>query len=487
MSNHEDFLKPLLAINSSLERGSTPSRCAAQPSKGLCVGNKIAYALGSWPSSFTHTILGFYLSNYMLEIQGIPALNLAVLLFISRFWDAFMDPFVGLLSDRTQSRWGRRKPWMFLAILPCSFFYISIWAPVAFHSSLHQFLYYLLVYCAFMTSFSAYYVPYNALVMDIAGSAPERDSALTFRMTADILGVALAALCQGMIVNAAGSLSCLYLFAACCVAFIIVFSSLTTLMWACPSEEHTALVSPAVCSPSTPREGSLSDLSSVASLFSFRPFLWLTLMYVCCWINIQMVQNSMILYLKYVCNLERDFQSILLCLLAVTFLSTPILRFLIHRFGKCFTFVAGMSSLALVEALLFCGITDRFSMFALASLSGIGVSTAYLLPFMMLPDVIQEDSLRMGGIRREGLCFSFFVFSQKCAAGIALSLSNLLLSLGGYDADLLVYQPDSVATTLCYLLGGIPCALAVCSLVFLGWYHQSLQPRRMYPVCIHIL
>lgn len=81
-------------------------------------------------------------------------------------------------------------------------------------------------------------------------------------------------------------------------------------------------------------------------------------------------------------------------------------------------------------------------MYAMAALAGIGVGTAYLLPWTMLPDVVDADELK-SGTRREGMFYAFFVFFQKISSGIALGLSTWALSIADYDSDLDT-QPESV-------------------------------------------
>ena len=188
--------------------------------------------------------------------------------------------------------------------------------------------------------------------------------------------------------------------------------------------------------------------------FTFEPFRWVTLLYVCAWLNVQMVQNNMILYLKYVSKMGDEFQTVLLCLLLTTFASTPLLGFWVKNIGKPATFIFGMGILIPIELALYMGIENRGAMYVLASLSGVGVSTAYLLPSVMLPDVI-DMAERETGIRREGSFYSFFVFAQKFGSGIALSFSNVLLGFGGFVTGSEI-QPISVLSMLCRLLGLFP-------------------------------
>eukprot|EP01135_Chromosphaera_perkinsii_P000494 Nk52_evm48s96 gene=Nk52_evmTU48s96 len=521
-----------------LASSSSSSSCSSSP---LSLCTKLGFAIGAWPSSFTHTVIGFYLSPFLLEVARIPAAGVGLLLFVGRFWDSLTDPIVGILSDKTNSRYGRRKPWIVCAALPCALFYLLLWIPITFSSSgLHWAAlgYYFVISCLFMTSFTSYYVPYCALTMELTDNIHDRDSAVTYRMAADVFGVAVAAVFQGFMVASANDdyeqLRVMYLNSALGISSVVLFSAVVVTFavrerpadpieferprtcsrqWleehnplstdnSSPSDnginnsnaggsEQTPLLEGASAGRSSSKQGGYVDSGSssekrgvFASLkedffdgimytFRFGPFRWVTMLYVCAWLNVQMVQNNMILYLKHVSDMGDEFQTILLCLLLTTFMSTPLLGFSVKHLGKPKTFILGMGLLIPIELMLWSGIKSGLCMYLLSALSGVGVSTAYLLPSVMLPDVI-DMAERETGIRREGSFYSFFVFAQKFGSGIALSFSNILLGLGGYVTGSEA-QPESVSAMLCRLLGLFPAILAALSLICLHKYLKSVE------------
>ncbi len=110
---------------------------------------------------------------------------------------------------------------------------------------------------------------------------------------------------------------------------------------------------------------------------------------------------------------------------------------------------------------------------------GLGLSVTYLLPWTMLPDVIDEDEL-IGGVRREALFYSFFVLFQKFASGIGLGLSTLVLEFAGYITDPCcgVQQPESVGNSLRIMLGLLPIGLHILSFFFTVRYPITTEVQQ---------
>jgi GPH family glycoside/pentoside/hexuronide:cation symporter len=140
-----------------------------------------------------------------------------------------------------------------------------------------------------------------------------------------------------------------------------------------------------------------------------------------------------------------------------------------RRVGKKAVYFMGMSLWVIVQAgLFFLRPQDVGLMYFLAVLAGFGVSTAYLIPWAMLPDVIELDELRTGQ-RREGIFYSFMVFLQKICLGIAVSL--VLLSLGwlGYEPTL-AKQNEAVLLAIRIFLGPLPAIALIGGMVLTYLY-----------------
>ncbi|NJO52895.1 MAG: MFS transporter, partial [Leptolyngbyaceae cyanobacterium RM2_2_4] len=98
-----------------------------QPSQKLDLFTKLAYGAGDMSGGITANLQAWSLLIFLTNVAGLnPALAGQVLL-IGKVWDAINDPVVGMLSDRTRSRWGRRYPWIFLSAVPFGLSFFLMW------------------------------------------------------------------------------------------------------------------------------------------------------------------------------------------------------------------------------------------------------------------------------------------------------------------------------------------------------------------------
>jgi GPH family glycoside/pentoside/hexuronide:cation symporter len=140
-----------------------------------------------------------------------------------------------------------------------------------------------------------------------------------------------------------------------------------------------------------------------------------------------------------------------------------------RKVGKKAVYFMGMSLWVIVQAgLFFLRPQDVGLMYFLAVLAGFGVSTAYLIPWSMLPDVIELDELRTGQ-RREGIYYSFMVFLQKICLGIAVSLVLLSLEWIGYEPTL-ERQSEAVLWAIRTFIGPFPTIALIAGMVLTYFY-----------------
>jgi len=128
----------------------------------------IAYAAPALSSSFLFTAVSLYLLKFSTDILLMAPATMGLLFGISRFWDAVTDPLVGHLSDRTNTRWGRRRPWLLASAIPVALGYFAVWAPPEGLVGTSLTLWMgaaILVFYAAVTAFS---VPYNAPGAELA-------------------------------------------------------------------------------------------------------------------------------------------------------------------------------------------------------------------------------------------------------------------------------------------------------------------------------
>ena len=137
------------------------------------LGEKIGYGLGDTASSMLWKLFSVYLMFFYTDISGIDAWVVGVLFLVTRIWDSLLDPVVGLLCDRTHSRWGTFRPWLLWGALPFGVlgiltFYMPEW------SSGGKVVYATVTYSLMMIVYSSVNVPYAALLGVMSADPHER-------------------------------------------------------------------------------------------------------------------------------------------------------------------------------------------------------------------------------------------------------------------------------------------------------------------------
>ena len=189
--------------------------------------------------------------------------------------------------------------------------------------------------------------------------------------------------------------------------------------------------------------------------------------YLLSWLCIQFVQANMLLYVRYWVGGEDRFIQLAFALQVSAFVFLLIWSKVSQKWGKQKVYYVGMSFWIAVEIAIFFVQPGQFNLvLALAVLAGVGVSVGYLIPWSMLPDVVELDELETGQ-RREGIYYGFFVFLQKLGISLGLALSNFALEAAGYinaeDLANLPQQPTAVLTALRIFVSIVPAVILLLS------------------------
>ena len=140
--------------------------------------------------------------NYLVLVEGLPVVATSVIVFIGKLWDAITDPWMGRISDKTRSRFGRRRLYFLIGIIPVFISFIMMFYSFGMSSTLAKIFYYTFAYMFFGTAFTIVMVPYNAILSDITSDYDERTSFTTVRMLCSGGAALLAAVVPGILIKA---------------------------------------------------------------------------------------------------------------------------------------------------------------------------------------------------------------------------------------------------------------------------------------------
>ena len=123
---------------------------------------KILYGIGDTGFSLTSTIIGAYFAIFLTDVVGISPGIAAIAIFIGRTWDYINDPMVGYISDRTRTRWGRRRPFLLFGALPYAVMFALLWTRPPITDGTTLAIYYAVAYVLYDTSMTFVSMPYFA-------------------------------------------------------------------------------------------------------------------------------------------------------------------------------------------------------------------------------------------------------------------------------------------------------------------------------------
>lgn len=155
------------------------------------LAEKIGYGLGDFASSMFWKIFSFYLPIFYSDVFGLSTAHAATLLLVTRLYDAVSDPMMGIIADRTETRWGKYRPYMLWMAIPFAVIgVLAFYVPDASYSVKHVYAY--LIYLLMMTAYTAVNVPYGAMLGVVTDDSREKSVFSSFRMFFAYIGSFLA-------------------------------------------------------------------------------------------------------------------------------------------------------------------------------------------------------------------------------------------------------------------------------------------------------
>lgn len=154
---------------------------------------KIGFGIGDLGGNLFFTVIGFYLLYFLTDIVHLSAALAGTVLMIGKIWDAVTDPVTGYISDRTRSRRGRRRPYMFVGAI-ISFFGMGLmFTRPTFSSQLPLFAYLTFLYCLLNTAYTLVNIPYAALLPELTDDYHQRTILTGYRMSFAVVGTFVGA------------------------------------------------------------------------------------------------------------------------------------------------------------------------------------------------------------------------------------------------------------------------------------------------------
>ena len=177
----------------AVESAAPATAPVAAPSQGgqiraaLSFKEKLGYGLGDTASHFVWDMVGFWLLFFYTDVYRIPAAAAGTIMMVARFWDMAIDPVIGIVSDRTQTRWGKFRPYILFGAVPYAVLSILTFTTPNFGET-GKIIYAGATYVLLMTAYAAVNLPYSSLAAVMSSDTYERAGLNTYRFICAFIG-----------------------------------------------------------------------------------------------------------------------------------------------------------------------------------------------------------------------------------------------------------------------------------------------------------
>jgi sugar (glycoside-pentoside-hexuronide) transporter len=431
---------------------SGAERARATPALGTELGpfRKSVYASGDTTISLSLAALSLiYASYFLTQVAELRPALAGLVPLIGRAIDAFADPLMGRLSDRTKWKAGRRRPYFLLGALPYGLTFALMWVDVPWQDTTARFAYYALVYLAHALSMTLLTVPYLAILPEMALDYDARTSLNTYRTFGALLGI-FGAVAVRPIAGALGGGSEGFAAAGALLGVLLALPWLAVHRVTFERPEYRT------------REAELGFVEGFRALLAHRTFHQLTFVYIMGRIAMDLAGALLILYCTFWLGRSRDFEPMMALFLVAVMAALPFWLRLARGRDKAQIFVMGSLFWA-VTGLGFVLVEPdwpRWLLFLWLPVVALGYAVVDLMPWSMLGEVIDEDDVRTGE-RREGLYNGFFTFLRKLGGAVGVALVMAMLDVLGFEPGR-EQQSESARQAIRWMTGAAPaCFLLV--------------------------
>lgn len=389
-------------------------------------GSKLGFGMADVLGGGSFALISLLFLNFLVTIEGISPAIAGVVVMVGKFWDAFIDPLLGMISDRTRSRFGRRRIFLLIGVLPVIISFSMLWYSFGIASMGAKAVYYAIMYSLFTICFSIVQVPYNALLPDMVDDYEARTGYSTMRILISNISATLSVTVPGIILGPeANRTTESYLFMGIIFGLFyglpLLIAFFTT--WENPpkaEQEHATL--------------SLKELFRTmwASLKNkaYRQYLGIFCFGQMATDLVSAMATFWLADILQQANMLTIFSGVVM---VVGICMLPFYNWMAKKYGKQVPAIVCMPFriIGLGIAFFMGGQSPVALLIAVCVLNGIGTGVASFVPYSLLPDLPDSDEM-ITGKRNSGVYAGMSTFIRTSTSGIAVFLAGIILEAFGY-------------------------------------------------------
>jgi len=429
-------------------------------------------------------IIGLYFMMFLTEVEGLSLAQAGLVMLLGRIWDGVIDPVIGLMTDRTRSRFGRRRPYYLLGLLPVVVSYICMWYSFGIpnESPALKTLYYILAYFFFVTAMSIISVPHESLMPEIA---PEYSLRVHYNSAKYIM-------------NSAGMMSMFMLSAA-------FFGFLETKSFT-PELKNSFLLMGAVL-------GAIFIIPLIITFYSTKEKDWREIpkpplnageiiweyresfksramrqyivLQILNYISINVFSSANPYFLKYVSRNHAKLNLLITYQGFGQMSAFPLIYWMSLRYGKQSPakLLTPLMPLAVIISFFITTQTDPNTAFILQTVTAMlfyfGWAGMSIMPATVFPDTTDVDEL-ITGKRREGVLSAINTLAGQSSVGLGQGLTGLVCALFGVQtAQESLVQTDTAVWGLRVAFAVLPALLAIVFMLLSGRFKMKKSDHEL--------
>ena len=421
--------------------------------KTMKKGEKGFFALADFYGGGGQALIGVLYFVFLTNVIKLQPAMAGIVTLISEIWDAISDPLMGVISDNTRTKMGRRRPYILAGGCLLAVAFALIFFPIGGNNETLKFIYCAATYLFYNTISTMIAVSYSSMSAEISNVSEERDRANVLRLVVSTISAAVCTLLPSLVIDAynSGKITVTAFYLIVGVGFGILFA-LPVILCAIFVEERVEV-------PESKKKFSLGEVIEPLKNRSFRQLVGMYLGQALC---MDVFSAGVAMFAMYVTTPKGSTTVFLGIFIAVQLLAFPFINKLIKttNVNKIYGFGLPLSIIALIAFAIFG--SNLYVAYVCVFFVAVGFAGAQLTSWIMFPHTVDAGELLVGK-RQSGGCSAIMTFARKSSSALVIFLFSLVLEFTGYNADLEI-QPPSAQNGIKYVM-----AFTCIIFMILGW------------------
>ncbi len=425
----------------------------------MSLSTLLVYSSPALGQSFMFIFAGMYLLKYSTDVLGVAPAAMGMIFMVSKFWDAFSDPLAGYLSDRTQTRWGRRRPWMFMGALPvCVVFFFMLTPPATLQGTALT-AWMAVCVIGFYTAMTVYNMPHDALGAELSSDYTERNRIFGVKRAVQGIGMISMFAAIGFLADSDTPRDFAFRLAATVSIGTLVVMMVPVLFL----RER----------PEFQGRGARLPFKAVMDVMRNPHARLLVGVYFLQQIGIGGLSLIVAYWADYVLGDASFLATLMMSLFLASVVGIPFWIRLGHRYEKRTLVLVSMMIVGAALASIGLVPEGGFEItIVIAVIAGLAISCLDVVLPSIQADVIDYDEFRTGE-RKEGVYFAVWHLAAKMATGVAAGMVGFVLQGVGFEAN--AEQTPATTEAIRIVMSAFPLTVYGAGTLLFWFFRMSKQ------------